>query len=129
MSESNRPRLDEFIHYFKTNYINGKFPIQLWCHWSSQFRTTNYCEGYHNKISKIIISPKPNIWKAIRVLQDLNDLVSIKFEKAKINKFKTRKVSQQLKEKDIKYCKLKFKTDENYEIFEYLREISNYVTN
>uniref|UniRef100_A0A915JDF0 MULE transposase domain-containing protein n=1 Tax=Romanomermis culicivorax TaxID=13658 RepID=A0A915JDF0_ROMCU len=52
--DSVQAKLLAFRGYFENTWLNGNFPIDLWCQWdNSGPRTTNHAEGYHNRLNMI----------------------------------------------------------------------------
>ena len=46
---------------------------------SKNVRTNNNLEGYHSRLKKVVMSPKPNIYKIIEVIQREDDKYSIQY--------------------------------------------------
>ena len=45
-------KMVSFVRYFDRTWINGSFPLNLWCHHDNVGpRTTNQAEGWHNSIN------------------------------------------------------------------------------
>ena len=96
--DENDDQENELLTYFSTNYIQGielrhgrrrppLFNIGLWNHYESALkaepRTTNCCEGFHNSLNAIFLSPSPSVWALFEGIR--KDIAISKFLKAKAN--------------------------------------------
>ena len=66
------PALARLNHYFESTWLNGPFPLRL-CNVYNRplrLRTTNACEGWHNRWNQIVNRVHPNIWYFIICLKN-----------------------------------------------------------
>ena len=58
-----------FINYFSKTWING-FPIKTWNHYTTtEDRTNNTLEGWHNRLNKLVGRDHPNIYQLIKLMK------------------------------------------------------------
>lgn len=58
------PALARLNLYFERTWLNGPFPMLLWNVYDRplRLRTTNTCEGWHNRWNDMVARIHPNIW-------------------------------------------------------------------
>src|SRR3989441_11306365 len=60
-----------FSAYFERTWLNGSFPISLWCHYDNIGpRTTNLAEGWHNSMNHSFGMPHPSPRNFLHWLQN-----------------------------------------------------------
>jgi hypothetical protein len=77
------PNVDKFLDYFVGTYFEGSFPIELWNHFETKGpRTNNHLEGYNLRLKKCVGTAHPDVFKAIRILQNEEAGSSINYYKS-----------------------------------------------
>jgi hypothetical protein len=61
------PALALLFQYFEATWLRGNFPIELWNVFRrhNNERTTNVCEGWHNRFNRRVGTVHPNVWRFI----------------------------------------------------------------
>lgn len=117
-------KVETFTDYILNTYItpNSDFPPSLWAMYSgSMTRTTNSCEAFHSKFNGMFYSAKPNIYKFIDVLKNVQKDTYIKIRSSSHIK----KIRREVCEKQEFLRKQMIKYDVN-EItrFDYIKTVS-----
>ena len=74
---------DDFLSYFTHTYVAGpaagnrrrppRFKVELWNHFDDAVelapKTTNCCEGFHNSLQSLFLSPHPTVWTLLSGLK------------------------------------------------------------
>ena len=61
------PQILLLFQYYEATWLRGNYPIELWNvfrrdNWE---RTTNVCEGWHNRFNRRVGTVHPNVWRFI----------------------------------------------------------------
>ena len=126
--EDDLNKLNKFVSYLTDTWVKSTatFPRSIRnFHENQSHRTNNICETFNKKKNSLISKKKPNIYKLIYLLKDQEVLMTFDYT-FNLGKTKSRRTKEDLRDKEIKILKLKFKHGEIYSI-EFLFECSVYV--
>ncbi|CAF1553881.1 unnamed protein product, partial [Adineta ricciae] len=61
-------QMTDFFKYFKYQWLT-RVPPKYWNVSTLDFRTNNFCEGWHNKFNNRVDKFHPNVWRLFECLQ------------------------------------------------------------
>lgn len=128
----NNKKCEQFITYLEHTWIGtdstkAMFDRSIWNLYDNiSFRTNNISETYNKRMNGLITKSNPNVYAMIDIVKEEEIKTSVSFEKANLEKVKTRKAANEIK--DLKITNLKLRYDKgDLEIMNYLIEIKNFV--
>ena len=68
--EADQPAVQELLNYFRSTWLDGNFPIQMWNTYGQDTRTNNHVEGWHNSFRQSVGKCHPNIFEFITKLEE-----------------------------------------------------------
>ena len=77
------PECKPIYNYFKRNWIEKEsFPPVLWNHFDhSEWRTTNFAEGFHSKFNKLINKSHPSVYVLIEFIKTIETASTIQLHR------------------------------------------------
>ena len=87
----------QFVSYFEINYVGEqpRFGVAVWNHFATTGpRTNNSVEGYNHKLKRFVATAKPNIYKAIMVFKQEENIACLKYDQANSENPKSNKPPQ-----------------------------------
>ncbi|GFR63163.1 gamma-tubulin complex component [Elysia marginata] len=76
-------RCQQFADYLLHNYVQttSRFQPEIWACFTKDNRTTNACESFHSRLSRMFYSPSPNIFVFTENLRLIETEASLKRKK------------------------------------------------
>jgi hypothetical protein len=129
------PKIEKFMDYVFTQWvgdvsmeINNVYEHELWNHHGSKVRTNNHIEGFHSKLNKLVKAAKPHIFKMVNVIKRQEDLTSVKYIQLQ-KRTRPQSNTEQLKNVKIQALKDKYELDEDYDLVDYMLDLSKFCKN
>ena len=73
------PRAEDFNDYLVVNWVDARFPLQMWNHHNTMDpRTNNNLEGFHTRLNRNLPHNHPNIYRFIEVLRQIEKADKVK---------------------------------------------------
>ena len=73
------PRTEDFNDYLVVNWVDARFPLQMWNHHNTMSPwTNNNLEGFHNRLNRSLPHNNPNIYRFIEVLRKIEKADKVK---------------------------------------------------
>ena len=90
----------DLLSYFKSNYINGRFPIDCWNLLDVPVKTNNWLESFHSMINRLFKFNHPPVWELSRAINTIIENERIKYfevvEKKHLPRQKKQQVNKQI---------------------------------